>query len=112
MLYKIAYILFWPIFKIFYRIRFVGKENLPGEGPVLIVSNHASYIDPICLGLAFPKRQIHFMAKDDLFRMPMLKQLLPRVNAFPVKRESSDRKALKEALKRLKAGEVVAIFPE
>ncbi len=112
MLYRIAYIIFWPFFKVAYRIRFVGRDNIPVDGPVLIVSNHASYLDPICLGLASSKRQIHFMARDDLFRIPALKQILPRVNSFPVKRDSSDRKALKEALKRLKADEVVGVFPQ
>lgn len=84
---------------------------MPVSGPVLLVSNHASYLDPICLGLA-SRRPINFMAKKELFDYPFLKQALPRFNSFPVKRESSDRKALKEAINRLKSGEVVGVFPQ
>lgn len=85
---------------------------MPRSGPVLIVSNHASYLDPICLGLASYHRPIHFMAKEELFRMPFLKQTLPRVHSFPVRRNSSDRQAMKTALEKLQAGAVVAVFPQ
>lgn len=78
---------------------------------MLLVSNHASYLDPICLGLA-SRRPIHFMAKEELFNYPILKQALPRFHAFSVRRGSSGRQALKTALERLKDGQVVGIFPQ
>lgn len=85
---------------------------MPDSGPVLIVSNHASYLDPICLGLASYHRPIHFMAKEELFKMPLLKQLLPRLYSFPVKRNSSDRQAMRTALDKLESGAVAAVFPQ
>lgn len=111
MLYRVAYWLFWPLFKALYRIRFIGRDNLPASGPVLLVSNHASYLDPICLGLA-SRRPIHFMAKEELFNYPIFKRLLPRLYAFAVRRGQSDRQALKTALERLKNGKVVGMFPQ
>ncbi|WP_457567730.1 lysophospholipid acyltransferase family protein [Desulfurobacterium sp.] len=90
-----------------------GRENVPEEGPVLIVSNHRSFVDPPLIAYAVMKRPVFFMAKEELFKTPILSSLIKHWgNGFPVKRGSSDLKALKTALAVLKKGEALAIFPE
>ncbi len=94
-----------------YRIKIIGKENFPKEGGVLLCTNHIDNLDPPVVGLTCP-RPVHFMAKEELFHAPVLKTVLPRVNAFPVKRGMSDRQAMRSALTLLKEGKVVGLFPE
>ena len=94
-----------------YRVKTIGKENIPKEGGVLICANHIDNLDPPVVGMTSP-RDIHFMAKEELFHAPILKGILPRVNAFPVKRGNSDRESLRKGLKLLKEGKVLGLFPE
>lgn len=94
-----------------YRIRIVGKEHIPTDGGVLICANHINVLDPPVVGITSP-RPVSFMAKEELFKMPILKKLLPNLNAFPVKRGMSDREALRKGLSQLKEGHVVGLFPE
>ena len=100
-------ILLYPL----HRIKVIGKENFPKEGGVLLCTNHIDNLDPPVVGITCP-RPVHFMAKEELFEAPLLKSILPRVNAFPVKRGMSDRKAFRNALSILKDGNVVGLFPE
>lgn len=95
----------------FYRIKVIGKENVPKQGGVLLCTNHIDNLDPPVVGITCP-RSVHFMAKEELFEVPVLKTVLPKVNAFPIKRGMSDRQALRKALSILKAGKVVGLFPE
>lgn len=95
----------------FYRIKVIGKENFPKQGGVLLCTNHIDNLDPPVVGITCP-RPVHFMAKEELFDAPILKTVLPKVNAFPIKRGMSDRQALRKALSILKAGKVVGLFPE
>lgn len=94
-----------------YRIEIIGKENFPKEGGVLLCTNHIHNFDPPVVGMTV-KRTVHFMAKDELFSVPILGKLLPRINAFPVKRGLSDREALRKGLGLLKDGKVLGLFPE
>lgn len=94
-----------------YRFEVIGAENFPKEGGILLCSNHIHALDPPVVGMTAP-RTVHFMAKEELFKAPILGPILPKVNAFPVKRGMSDREALRTALKILKSGEVVGLFPE
>lgn len=94
-----------------HRVNVIGAENFPKEGGVLLCSNHISNLDPPVVGIASP-RSMHFMAKEELFNVPVLKGILPKINAFPVKRGFSDRQALRTALNLLKSGQVVGLFPE
>lgn len=94
-----------------YRFEVIGAENFPKEGGVLLCANHINALDPPVVGMTAP-RTVHFMAKEELFKLPILGPILPKVNAFPVKRGMSDREALRTALKILKSGEVVGLFPE
>ena len=94
-----------------YQFEVIGKENFPTDGGVLLCSNHISNLDPPTVGIAAP-RQVHFMAKEELFSAPVLGKILPHINAFPVKRGMSDREALRKGLGVLKEGKVLGLFPE
>jgi 1-acyl-sn-glycerol-3-phosphate acyltransferase len=94
-----------------YRIQTIGKESFPKDGGVIICANHIDNLDPPVVGLTSP-RDIHFMAKEELFHAPLLKQLLPVINVFPVKRGMSDKKAIRTGLTLLREGKVLGLFPE
>ena len=95
------------------RLEVRGRENIPQEGKVLLVANHRSYLDPPLVAFAVKKRPVFFMAKSELFEMPVLGSLIKHWgNAFPVKRGRADLTALKTALELLNKGELVCIFPE
>jgi 1-acyl-sn-glycerol-3-phosphate acyltransferase len=88
-----------------------GEENVPRTGPVLMVSNHTSYLDPVGIGVASPRRVV-FMAKAPLFKNKPLAFLLRGVDCFPVRRGEADRTAFKTTMTMLEEGRVVCIFPE
>jgi len=95
------------------RLEVFGRENIPENGPVLLVANHRSYLDPPLVAYAVKKRPVFFMAKSELFKTPILSSLIKHWgNAFPVKRGRADLTALKTALEVLRKGELVCIFPE
>ncbi|WP_244504245.1 lysophospholipid acyltransferase family protein [Salibacterium halotolerans] len=93
------------------RVRVIGRENIPETGPVLLCSNHISNLDPVLVG-SHMKRSLNFMAKEELFENKTAGALLKRLGAFPVKRGSSDRRALKKGLGLLDDGHVLCLFPE
>jgi 1-acyl-sn-glycerol-3-phosphate acyltransferase len=97
----------FPIF----QFKVIGRENFPSEGGVLLCTNHIHNFDPPVVGITAP-RPVHFMAKDELFSVPVLGKILPRINAFPVKRGMSDREALRKGLGILKENKVLGLFPE
>lgn len=99
------------IFRIIFRIKIVGKENIPKEGRLILCSNHISNFDPIMLGIAIP-RPISFMAKKELFENKLLGKLVSGLGAFPVDRKGSDLSAIRNSLKVLKEEKVLGIFPE
>ncbi|WP_216829269.1 lysophospholipid acyltransferase family protein [Alkalihalobacterium elongatum] len=103
--------LFRTFFSTTYRVETIGLENIPKEGPVLLCSNHIHNFDPPFLG-AYVHRKVHFMAKAELFKVPILGHLVSGVGAFPVKRGAGDKQALKLGLKILKDGEALGLFPE
>ncbi|WP_096156904.1 MULTISPECIES: lysophospholipid acyltransferase family protein [Bacillus] len=103
--------LVYTVFKPLYRIKIIGTENVPKEGGVLICSNHIHNFDPPVVGITSP-RPIHFMAKAEIFDVPVLGKIVKGLNAFPVKRGMSDREALRTGLKVLKEGHVLGLFPE
>jgi len=95
----------------FFRYEVIGQENIPKDGALLLCGNHIHNFDPISIGLTCP-RQISFMAKEELFRVPVLKSVIKALHAFPVKRGKGDREALRTGLQVLKEGKVLGIFPE
>lgn len=94
-----------------YRVRVVGSEHIPASGGAILASNHASIWDPFILAVA-TTREIHYMAKAELFRPPPLAAVLRSLNAFPVERGGGDRTAISEAAALLARGEVLGIFPQ
>ncbi|RTG96067.1 1-acyl-sn-glycerol-3-phosphate acyltransferase [Thermus scotoductus] len=92
-----------------YRVE--GAENVPQEGPVILAANHLSILDPIAIG-AGVRRPVSFLARADVFRLPLLAWLLPRLYAIPVERGQSDLSAIKSALRALERGMAFGIFPE
>lgn len=92
-------------------LRVSGRENVPKTGPVLLVPNHVSDIDPPLVGITLPRRA-RYMAKSELFEMRVLGPFIRFMGAFPVRRYSADRTALRAAEEYLKNGEAVVLFPE
>jgi 1-acyl-sn-glycerol-3-phosphate acyltransferase len=94
-----------------FRLRVEGRENWPATGGGLVCANHQSYFDPPLVGLTCPRR-MNYLARDSLLRIPGLKQLILFLDAIPIDREGGGLAGLKETLRRLKAEELVLIFPE
>lgn len=110
-LYHIAKMVVSAIFYPLFRIKVIGKENIPKKGPVIICSNHISNFDPPVIGIT-STREISFMAKEELFENKFLNKLLTSLNAFPIKRGAADRAALRKTLAILKEGKTLGLFPE
>ena len=98
-------------FKIFYRAKIEGLENIPKEGPVIFCGNHRSYLDPPLM-VCTAKRDMCFLAKEELAENPFLNFLGWAFEAIHVKRDEKDIAAIKESLKVLKSGRCIALFPE
>jgi 1-acyl-sn-glycerol-3-phosphate acyltransferase len=99
------------VMRLLFRLESLGHEHIPVTGPVLLVSNHASVLDPPLIGVAAP-RPLCFMAKAELFRIPLFGRLIRALNARPVRREGSSAGALRDALGTLRAGNALLVFPE
>ncbi len=100
------------IFLGFYGLHVEGRENIPSEGAVIIAPNHKSYFDPPLVGVAITTRVVHYMAKEELFKNPVFGWILRQFGTFPVKRGAIDRTAVRRAMKELKTGNALGIFPE
>jgi len=111
MIYQASKLICTFVLKTLRRWQVQGRDNLPTEGGFLVVSNHTSYWDPVAVGCAINPK-IHYMAKAELFRIPLFRSLIISFGAFPVNREKADRQAIRTALKLLEEGKVVGIFPE
>ena len=110
-LYSLTKSVLRPLTRTAFAVRVTGTENVPLDGGLVVAANHRSYLDPPLLGTWFP-RTIHFMAKQELFKLPVLGPLIRTVHAFPVDRDRADVTAIREALRIIKRGDVVGIFPE
>jgi len=111
MLYSIAYVLVAIISRIYFRLHITGRENIPKEGGVIIASNHLSYLDIPLLGYSIGRRA-DYMGKRELFNIPIISSLFRTLGGFPIDRDKLDRAALKDAVKRLKSGRVIVVYPE
>jgi 1-acyl-sn-glycerol-3-phosphate acyltransferase len=103
--------LFYLFFKLLFRFEVSGLENIPNKGAVVIASNHLSNWDPPVIGCPLP-RMINFMAKEELFKIPVFGWVIRKFKAFPVRRDNADRAAIRAALDILAKGEILGIFPE
>ncbi|MDL2273484.1 1-acyl-sn-glycerol-3-phosphate acyltransferase [Oscillospiraceae bacterium OttesenSCG-928-G22] len=114
LLYRIIYIIMWPVLHLLYRIRVVGRENIP-DGPAIFCGNHTSLADPLLVaikcrngnGFQFPL----FMAKAEIRKIPIIGFIIAPLIIF-IKRGESDIAALKNAIEKLKSGRKLIMFPE
>ncbi len=105
----VSYLFAFPIFRFLFKGQTIGISNLPKTGGVLVVSNHGSHLDPPILGHALG-RPVAFMAKSELFRVPLLASIISACGAYPVKRGAGDREALRIASNRLSQGWATGVF--
>ena len=110
--YRICYALFAGIVGFLLRIKVVGREAEPDGGGFLVCANHASATDPVVICYAFRKHQIRFMAKLELFKIPLLSSLIKMLGAFPIDRSGADVGAIKHSVEMLGEGKCVGIFPQ
>ncbi len=111
-LYKFLQFVVRSFFRIFYRVKIIGKENIPLNQKIILCCNHISYADPVIIDAFFP-RPVFFMAKVEIFKIAnFISNFLIFFNAFPVNREKFDRSSLRHSLEVLKNNEVLGIFPE
>ncbi|RJO60771.1 1-acyl-sn-glycerol-3-phosphate acyltransferase [candidate division WS5 bacterium] len=94
-----------------YICEVIGRENLPISGPAILASNHASYLDPMILGISY-SGNIRWMAKAELWKVPVFRWLIEKLGAFPVKRGKPDREALRTARELLTRKRVLGMFPQ
>ncbi len=109
-LYRVAQAVVPPIFKLLYRYKIYGKENIPQNQRLLLCSNHTSNADPLFMGMV-QKQQVWFMAKKELFKNKFLSWIISGLGAFPVER-SGGASAIKRGIDILKQEGVVGIFIE
>lgn len=98
--------------KIVYRVKIVGRENIPKTGPVIFCGNHKTFLDPPLLEVTCKRDDTRFIAKEELAKNPFLAFLGRAFNVILVKRNDKDFGPMKESLKTLKDGKCIAIFPE
>ncbi|TCP59398.1 1-acyl-sn-glycerol-3-phosphate acyltransferase [Tumebacillus sp. BK434] len=110
-LYRLLRALFRGLFRVFYRWQVSGRENIPPTGGLIVCANHISNFDPPVVGSAM-ERPLAFMAKDSLFKIPVVGTVIRNVGAFPVKRGAGDRGAIRASLEILAAGKALCLFPE
>jgi 1-acyl-sn-glycerol-3-phosphate acyltransferase len=111
MLYAILKPFAAALMRLFFRLEGRGRAYVPRRGPLLLVANHSSVLDPPLVGAVTP-RQLSFMAKAELFRIPVFGRFIRALNAHPIRREGSDAGALRTALKLLADGAALLVFPE
>jgi 1-acyl-sn-glycerol-3-phosphate acyltransferase len=105
----VSYLLVFPIYRLLFRGRTAGNANVPQEGALVVVANHGSHLDPPLLGHALG-RPVAFMAKAELFRIPVLGPIIRACGAYPVARGASDREAIRTATDRLEQGWATGVF--
>jgi 1-acyl-sn-glycerol-3-phosphate acyltransferase len=111
-LYNTVAVFSFPVIYGLYRLKATGLDQVPAEGGFVLASNHTSSLDPWPLGFPlWPKRQLHFMGKVELFN-PILGPILRAGGAFPVRRGEGDMEAIEYAVEITKKGGIVAMFPE
>ena len=109
--YRVVALIIRSLATLFFRPSVRGRENIPASGPVLVTPIHRSNLD-FAFTLFISPRKVFFMAKDSLFRVPLLGPALVQLGAFPVTRGSADREALRSAQEVLEAGHALILFPE
>lgn len=109
--YLLGYSLSKAIARAFFRYRVIGAENVIEDGPVILAANHASFLDPPLVGIAC-RRGIHYLARKSLLDWPVLGPILPELNVIPVDQKNADRSALMAAIRVVREGGAIILFPE
>jgi 1-acyl-sn-glycerol-3-phosphate acyltransferase len=109
--YYVGWVLWSAVFRLLFPLRVRGAEHVPASGPVILIANHISGLDPFALAKACP-RWPHFLAKEELFRIPGFSYVIRQWGAIPIDRFAADVGSARAALQVLRADEVLAIFPE
>ncbi len=113
MLYELVHILVWSLAHLFFRFRVFGHGNIPAAGGVIVAANHASYLDPLLVAGAITSRSVRFMAKRELFSVPLFGAFIRAANALPVSRGPTGARTLPEFASRVReSGEALLVFPE
>ncbi|MFH1593432.1 MAG: lysophospholipid acyltransferase family protein [Candidatus Omnitrophota bacterium] len=112
MIYTLSRIIFTIILKVLTRLEIYGIENIPMSGPFILASNHASNADPAVLGVLSPKTHIIFMAKRELFDIPVFGAWFRAMDCVPIERYSARFGPLKKSVRKLQEGKALGIFPE
>ena len=110
--YRVIYWFFAGIVSFLFQIRVVNKEKEPTEGRFIVCANHTAASDAVVVCYAFKKRQVHYMAKKELFKVPVVSQLIRLLGAFPIDRGGSDVGAIRKAVDIVKGGKSLGIFPQ
>ena len=111
MFYTFVKLFFAPLVRIYLRLKVRGRDLVPPTGACIVVANHASFLDPIVLGSACP-RKIHFIVLHSMYDWWRLRWFYWGMQTIPVRAEEGDPRAIRAALARLKRGQVVGLFPE
>ncbi len=111
LIYRVPWSLLHLVFSVYFRWRVYNNERVPASGPIIFASNHASFLDPPLVGTAV-HREINYLARESLFRFPVVGWLLREWNSVPVDREGGGAKGLKAILNRLLEGGAIILFPE
>ncbi|WP_248925402.1 lysophospholipid acyltransferase family protein [Paenibacillus hamazuiensis] len=111
MLYRFFRGIFRVLFAVLFRLKTVGKENIPASGPVVLCANHTSNLDPPVLGTPLD-REVYYMAKAELFEIPVFGAILKKIKAFPVKRGGVSKESIRLSIQLLQEGNLIGIFPE
>jgi 1-acyl-sn-glycerol-3-phosphate acyltransferase len=109
--YRFGWLLSRLISKLIFRVKVRGQKNIPATGGYILASNHASYLDPPFVG-CWSSRSVYFLAKKELFDNWLLRQVMRKINAFPVKRGHMDRQALQTMARVIGDGNGLVVFPE
>ena len=109
--YRIAWYGFRFIFRFYFRMRVYDAHQVPASGPVILAANHASFLDPPLVGAGLD-RDIHYLARESLFRFPVFRTVLYYWNVVPVDRDGGGAAGLKAIIRRLLGGGGVVMFPE
>ena len=108
--YEWIYKIFEPAVSALYRIEAHGVENIPADGAI-VAANHTSFADVLVISAA-AKRQVRYMAKKELFKIPLLAPLIKALGAYPVNRGGPDVSSIKKTIELIESGELIGIFPQ
>jgi 1-acyl-sn-glycerol-3-phosphate acyltransferase len=109
--YEAAYVVSAAAMTLGFSLRTEGRENMPRQGPALLIANHQSYLDPVLVGLA-SRRHLCFLARKTLFHNPLFARLIYRLNAVPIDQEGVGKEGIRTIENQLRRGQAVVVFPE